>query len=87
MTDQDQSYEDKIERLAKKIFHGGDGNSHAAPDMETARRVARRMLEESEARTREVTEEEHDADVIRRTSSETAATGENPVIRRTHDGE
>lgn len=86
MTEQDQ-YEDKVERLAKKILHGGDGNHPAAPDMETARKVARRLLEDSEERTREVTEEEHDADVIRRTSSETAATGENPVIRRTGDGE
>jgi flagellar hook-associated protein 3 FlgL len=45
------AYEEKVERLARKLLHGGDGNAPAAEDMEAARRAARRMLEESEART------------------------------------
>jgi len=70
------SYDDKVEALAKKLFHGGDGNS-AAGDMEVARRQARRMLEESEARTQQASDlDPEDDEVIRRSSRETAASGD-----------
>ena len=84
--DEGRASEEKIERLAKKLLYGGDGNDIS--DIETARAAARRMIEESEARTRQGAElDPDDPDVIRRSSSETAASGESGQIRRVHDGE
>ena len=84
----DDAYEAKIDRLARKLMHGGDGNHPAAGDMNAARRAARRMLEESEERTSQAVDlDPDDDDVIRRSSSETAATGESGVTRRVSDGE
>lgn len=78
--------DEKVERLAKKLLHGGDGNDIS--DIETARRAARRMIEESEARTQQGAElDPDDPDVIRRSSSETAASGDTGPMRRVTDGE
>jgi hypothetical protein len=82
------AFEEKVEKLAMKLLRGGDGNATAAESMEAARRAARRMLEESQARTDEATElDPEDDTVIRRSSSETAATGETHGTRRVSDGE
>jgi hypothetical protein len=76
--DLDPAFEEKVERLANKLLRGGDGNDPIAQDIESARRAARRMLEDSEARTAQASElDPDDPDVIRRSSSETAATGES----------
>ena len=85
-----ETYEDKVERLARKLLHGGDGNHEDTMDIESARRRARRMLDESEERTREATDLDPDDDsVIRRSSSETAARGDTSTTgtRYTEDGE
>lgn len=81
-------YEEKIERLAKKLLHGGDGNLPHVEDIEAARRAARRILEESEARTfDEATLDPDNEGVIRRSSGETAATGETGGTRRVSEGD
>ena len=83
-----ETYEDKVERLAKKLFHGGTGNEAVEGDMEAARRAARRLLEDSEARTSDpALYDPEDDDVIRRSSSETASTGETGGTRWSHEGE
>ncbi len=82
------SYEDKVERLARKLMHGGDGNHDGTDDIETARRQARRMLEESEARTQQAAGlHPEDDGVIRRSSSETASSGDSGGTRRVSEGE
>ena len=84
----DPAYEEKVERLAAKLLRGGDGNSDGIKDMEAARGVARRMLEDSEARTAQATDlDPDDDDVIRRSSVETAATGEFNGVRTVSEGE
>jgi hypothetical protein len=66
--------EERVERLAQKLLRAGDP---AAPDLDAARRAARRMLEDSEERTFDPAAHDHEDDgVIRRSSSETAATGD-----------
>jgi hypothetical protein len=84
----DTAFEEKVERLAQKLLRGGDGNDKAGFDLESAKRSARRMLEDSEARTAQAWELDPDDDeVIRRSSSETAATGETPGTKWVSDGE
>jgi hypothetical protein len=84
----DPAFEEKVERLAQKLLRGGDGNDKAGWDLETAKKSARRMLEDSEARTAQATElDPDDDDVIRRSSSETAATGETHGTRWVSEGE
>lgn len=84
----DPSFEEKVERLAHKLLRGGDENGDVATDIESARRVARRMLEDSEARTAEAADlDPDDDDVIRRSSSESAASGETGPMRVVSDGE
>lgn len=83
------AYADKIERLAQKLLRESDDN-HAASggDLEAARRTARRMLEDSEARMAEGRDLEPDDDhVIRRSSSETATSGDTGGTRWVSDGE
>jgi hypothetical protein len=76
--------EERVERLANKLLRDGDP---AAPDIEAARRAARRMLEDSEERTFDPAAHDHEGgDVIRRSSSETAASGDSQH-RWTSDGE
>jgi hypothetical protein len=66
--------DDRVERLAQKLLRAGDP---AAPHIDAARRAARRMLEDSEERTFDPAAHDHEAgDIIRRSSSETAATGD-----------
>ncbi|MGH2731188.1 MAG: hypothetical protein ACRDJI_11360 [Actinomycetota bacterium] len=73
-----ETYDERVEKLAHKLLHGGDGNDSGATDIETARRTARRMIEDSEARTAQASElDPDDDDVIRRSSGETAAIGES----------
>ena len=86
MTDRTDAYDEKVERLAKKLMHGDDGNGTV--DIETARKQARRMLEESEARTADpAAYDPEDPDVIRRSSGETAASGDTGGTRYVTDGE
>ncbi|MEA2434996.1 MAG: hypothetical protein QOG54_2453 [Actinomycetota bacterium] len=82
------AFAEKVEKLAMKLLRGGDENGSAADNMEAARRSARRMLEESEARTNEAVDlDPEDDNVIRRSSSETASTGETHGTRRVSDGD
>jgi hypothetical protein len=84
----DRGYDEKVESLAQKLLHGGVENGLAAGDIESARRVARRMLEESQARTEQAsTLEPDDDDVIRRSSGETASVGESGPTPRVSDGD
>lgn|SRR5687767_81064 len=84
----DPSFEEKVERLAHKLLRGGDENGDVATDIESARGVARRMLEDSEARTTQATDlDPDDDDVIRRSSSESAASGDTGPMRVVSDGE
>jgi hypothetical protein len=82
------AYDTKVESLAQKLLHGGVENGLAAGDIESARRVARRMLEESQARTEQASMiEPDDEDVIRRSSGETASVGESGPTPRVSDGD
>ena len=84
----DPGFQEKVEKLAQKLLRGGDENGVAADDLESARKVARRMLEDSEARTAQATDlDPDDDDVIRRSSSETAASGDTGSMRVVSDGE
>ena len=84
----DLAFEEKVERLAQKLMRGGDGNDADDLDIESARRQARRMLKDSEARTAQAWDlDPDDDDVIRRSSSETAAIGETPGTRWVSEGE
>ena len=79
------TFETKVERLAQKLLRDGDP---AASDEESARRAARRMLEDSEERTFDpATRDPEEEGVIRRSASETAASGDSGVTRWSHDGE
>jgi hypothetical protein len=79
------SNEDRIETLAHKLMRAGDP---AAETLESARRAARRMLEDSEERTFDpASYDPEDDGVIRRSSRETAATGDTVGGRRDSDGE
>lgn len=81
-------YDEKVESLAQKLLHGGVENGLAAGDIVSARRVARRMLEESQARTQQASMlEPDDEDVIRRSSGETASIGESGPTPRTSEGD
>ncbi len=83
----DPSFEEKVERLAHKLMRGGDGND-MPESIEAARRTARRMLEDSEARTSQAADlDPDDDDVIRRSSSESAAVGDTGPMRTVSDGE
>ena len=88
MTMQQETFDDKVERLANKLFREGNP---AAETIESARLAARRILEESEARTNDpATTDPENPDVIRRSSRETAAdgaSGTGGVIPRAHDGD
>ena len=84
----DPSFEEKVERLAQKLLRGGDENGFAASDIESARKAARRMLEDSEARTAQAADlDPDDDDVIRRSSGESAAVGDTGPMRTVSDGE
>ncbi len=84
--DRGLAFEEKVEKLARKLLYGGDGND--VTDIESARAAARRMIEESEARTLHATElDPDDPEVIRRSSSETAASGDTGSMRRVTDGD
>jgi hypothetical protein len=78
---------DRVEALAKKLLRSASENGLEPGDLEGARRQASRMLEDSEARTTDpaTTDPEHDS-VIRRSSSETASSGETQT-KRTSTGE
>ena len=75
--------EDRVEALAKKLLRS---ESHL-DDLDSARRAARRMLEDSDARTFDPATTDPELDeVIRRTSSETSSSGDT-TARRSHTGE
>lgn len=77
--------DERVEALAKKLLHDTERD---IPDLDSARKAARRMLEESEARTYDpAAHDPEDEDVIRRSSSETASIGDTGPIRRVTDGE
>jgi hypothetical protein len=76
---------ERVEALAKKIMNEPE---RGVNDIESARVAARRMLQESEARTYDPAAHDPESDdVIRRSSSETAAIGDTGPIRRVTDGE
>lgn len=81
MTDKDRqsdSMEDKVERHADELGHGTQDNSRAVDDEDTARIAARRILQESEERVHQRGAHDHESDdVIRRSTEETAAVGED----------
>ena len=83
----EEALDENVESLARKLLRNADENGLAPDDIESARRVARRMLEDSEARTNDpaTTDPELD-DVIRRTSSETSSSGDS-LSPRTNQGE
>ncbi len=85
----DAAFDARIEKLAQKLLRESDDNAHATDgSLEAARRTARRMLEDSEARKAEGFDLEPDDDhVIRRSSSETAASGDTGGTRWVSDGE
>lgn len=77
--------EERVEALAQKILREPE---RGVTDIEAARVAARRMLQESEARTYDPAAHDHESDdVIRRSSSETASIGDTGPIRRVTDGE
>ena len=82
-----RAYDEQVEALALKLLRSPTENGLEPGDVDAARRVARRKLEDSDARTYDpaTTDHEHDG-VIRRTSSETSSSGET-ITRRAHDGE
>ncbi len=84
----DPGLDERVESLAQKLLRETDDNGRATDgSLEAARRTARRMLEES-ARTAEAYDLEPDDDhVIRRSSSETAASGDTGGTRWVSDGE
>ncbi len=76
---------ERVEALAQKILREPE---RGVTDIEAARTAARRMLEESEARTYDPAAHDHESDdVIRRSSSETASIGDTGPIRRVSDGD
>ena len=76
---------ERVEALAQKILREPE---RGVTDIEAARVAARRMLQESEARTYDPAAHDHESDdVIRRSSSETASIGDTGPIRRVTDGE
>lgn len=83
----EEASEDNVESLARKLLRNAEENGLEPGDLASARRSARRMLEDSEARINDpaTTDPEHE-DVIRRTSSETSSSGES-ISPRTHHGE
>lgn len=84
----DPGLDARFEKLAQKLLRETDDNGGAAGSLEAARRTARRMLEDSQARTEEGADlEPDDEHVIRRSSSETAASGETGGTRWVSDGE
>lgn len=62
-----------VEERARQLAHGGEGHKGLEGKRGAAETAAKRILEESEARTEEAstTDPEND-DVIRRTSKDTA---------------
>jgi hypothetical protein len=66
--------EDHVTERARELVEGGSESAPpVAGDEETAARAARRILEDSEARTADpATIDPHDDGVIRRSSEETA---------------
>lgn len=81
--------DERVESLAQKLLRESDDNGQATDgSLEAARRTARRMLEDSEARTAEAYDLEPDDDhVIRRSSGETAASGDTGGTRWVSEGE
>lgn len=70
--------DDKVERHAEELAHGGHDNSPVAEDPDTGRIAAHRILEESEERVHQRGAYDHESDdVIRRSTEETAAVGED----------
>lgn len=75
---QHDSMDEKVERHADELQHGSQDNSLAVDEPGTAHIAARRILQESEERVHQRGAHDHESDdVIRRSTEETAATGEN----------
>ncbi len=69
--------EEKAGERARELLHGGIEGERVADDPAGAERAARRILEDSEARTLDpATTDPTDEGVIRRDSEETAASGD-----------
>lgn len=75
--------EARVEALALKLLRSPAENGLESGDLDSARLIARRRLEDSEARTNDPAtfDPEHE-DAIRRTSGETSASGDT-ITKRT----
>lgn len=83
----DPAYDERVEQMAKKLLRNAAESGLEPGDLEGARRQARRILEDSEARTNDpATMDPEHQDVIRRSSSETASSGDTQT-RRTSTGD
>lgn len=68
--------EARVEQLATKLMRESTDNGSGVTDLETARVMARRILEDSDARTRDpATRDPENEGIIRRESEESAASG------------
>lgn len=77
----------RIEALAAKLLRSSSENGLDPGDVEGARVMARRFLEDSEARTSDPATTDPELDeVIRRTSGETSSSGDT-TTRRSSTGE
>lgn len=75
---------ERIEALAQKLLRNAAENGLAPGDIDGARRMAARSLEDSEARTLDPATMDPESDeVIRRTSGETSSVGDTTVRRST----
>lgn len=65
--------QERVDRLARRLLHDTDEDGQVITDIETARRVARARLADSDARTFDpAVSDPEDPGVIRRNSEETA---------------
>lgn len=75
-------YEERVVMLAKKLLRSASENGLEPGDIESACKVAQRMLEDSEARTNDPATTDPESDeVIRRTSAETSTSGDTQSRR------
>ncbi len=84
MTTPEVGFEEMVEKRAAQLVRE---NYPGADDLEVARMIARRMLQESEERVADPSAHDHEHDgKIRRSSRETAADGRSGM-RAAQDGE
>lgn len=82
-----QDGEGRVEALARKLLRSPSENGLDPGDLDSAMKVARRRLEDSDARQNDpaTRDPEHDS-VIRRTSGETSSIGDT-MSKRSYSGD